>query len=131
MLVRGFVAVSLGVLSGSAFTKKRRPSSPITLAIWPLAPGANNDAKNDAQKIAHKTSVARRTLAVIAVCLIINALGKANNDFGTGYNANSFQHYSNAVNVPLVLMAPTQRSTQGEDRLAMPRLAKRCGRPAA
>src|SRR5260370_1209031 len=61
MLVRGFEAVSLGVTSGSEFTKKRRPSSSRTLAMCPLTLCANNGEKNDAEKIAQRASVARKS----------------------------------------------------------------------
>src|SRR6266478_3222052 len=97
MLVRGFEAVSLGVLSGSAFTKKRRPSSSMTLAIWPLAPFAKKDAK----KIAQSASVDLKSPAVIAVRFIIRRLPRprssicpveGHNDLATYYRINSFQH---------------------------------------
>ncbi|SRR6266852_3134577 len=67
MLVRGLEAVSLGVTSGSAFTKKCRPSSSTILAIWQLAPFAKKDAK----KIAQSASVVLISPAVIAVRFII------------------------------------------------------------
>jgi len=66
MLVRGFEAVSLGVLSGSAFTKKRRPSSSMTLAIWALALGA--------KKLAQRSSAPEINHVVIAVRLCIMPL---------------------------------------------------------
>src|SRR5882762_8136713 len=63
MLVRGFEAWSLAVNGGSAFTKNGRPASSTTLAIWPLAPRAKT--------VAQRTSVARRSPAVIAVRFFI------------------------------------------------------------
>jgi hypothetical protein len=66
MVLRGFEAVSFGVLRGSAFTKKCRPSSSMTLAIWPLAPGA--------KKFAQRTSVPEISHVVIAVRLCIMPL---------------------------------------------------------
>jgi len=45
MLLRGFEAVSLGVSQRFGVHKKRRPSSSMTLAIWPLAPGAKKFAQ--------------------------------------------------------------------------------------
>src|SRR5216684_6810973 len=110
MLVRAFEAVSLADTGGSAFTKKCRPASSTTLAIWPLAPCAKKAAKT----VAQMASVARWSPAVIAVRFIIVPLGKASNNFRTGYSGDSFQHYCAAVNVPSVLRAPTERSTLGE-----------------
>src|SRR6266480_7711084 len=63
MLVRGFEALSLAVNGGSAFTKNGRPASSTTLAIWPLAPRAKT--------VAQRTSVARRSLDMIAVRFFI------------------------------------------------------------
>src|SRR5437773_11858876 len=59
MLGRGFVAVRLIFAGASAFIKKLRPSSSTTLAMCPLTLCANNGAKNAAETIAHRTSVAR------------------------------------------------------------------------
>src|SRR5216110_1462318 len=70
MLVRGFVAESLGETGGSAFTKNCRPSSLTTLAICAFA----SFVKNDARKIAQRASVVRISLAVIAIRLIIRPL---------------------------------------------------------
>ena len=111
MLVRGFEAESLAVIGGSALIKDRRPVSSRTLAIWPLAPRANNDAK----KLAQRISVARWSHAAIAVRFIIRllprlgrggALGKANKNFGTGHYGDSFQHRREAVYAPSVLRVP-------------------------
>ncbi|SRR5258707_13897420 len=59
MLGRDFGAVRLIFAGGSAFTKKRRPSSSRTAAMCPLLLCANNGAKNEAEKIAQRASVAR------------------------------------------------------------------------
>src|SRR5713101_1044360 len=59
MLGRGFVAVRLTFAGASAFIKKLRPSSSTTLAMCPLLLCANNGAKNEAENIAHRASVAR------------------------------------------------------------------------
>src|SRR5260370_2757429 len=92
MLGRGFVAVRLIFDGGSALTKKLRPSSSTTLAMCPLPFCANNGAKNDAEKIAQRTSVVRMSPVVIAVRFIIRllprlgrvrAFRKANNNLGT------------------------------------------------
>src|SRR6202171_6831588 len=42
------------------------------------------------------------------------AMEKANINFGTHYSEHSFQQSRTAVNVPLVLRAPAERSTRGE-----------------
>src|SRR6266852_3105420 len=60
MLGRGFGAVRLIFAGGSAFTKKRRPSSSRTAAMCPLLVCANNGTKNEVEKIAQRASVARR-----------------------------------------------------------------------
>src|SRR5438105_8550081 len=102
MLVRGFVAESLGVIGGSAFTKNCRPSSLTTLAIWALA----SFVKKAAKKIAQKASVVLISPAVVAVRLIIRllaratvtpvlpgfCLGEGDNNLGTYYTADSFQY---------------------------------------
>jgi hypothetical protein len=59
MLGRGFEVVRLTFAGESAFTKKRRPSSSTTAAMCPLMLCANNGAKNEAEKIAQRVSVAR------------------------------------------------------------------------
>jgi hypothetical protein len=84
MLERGFVAVSLADMGGSALTKKRRPESSTTLAICALARGAKSVAKADAIKTAQRTSVPRRVHPLIAARLIITILapGKANFPIG-------------------------------------------------
>src|SRR5260370_1240243 len=74
MLERGFVAVSLADMGGSALTKKRRPESSTTLAICALARGAKSVAKADAIKTAQRTSVPRRVHPLIAARLIIRFL---------------------------------------------------------
>src|SRR5260370_2722965 len=111
MLGRDFEAVSLADTGGSAFTKKCRPASSTTLAIWPLAPCAKKAAK----RVAQRTGVARWSPAVIAVRFIIRllprlgrgrALGKASKNLGTGHRVYSFQHCRQAVNVPSVLGPP-------------------------
>src|SRR5713101_3544607 len=74
-------------------------------------------------------SVARWSPAVIAVRFIIVPLGKASNNFGTGYSGDSFQHYCAAVNVPSVLRGPTERSTLGRslgEWLVLRIRARRC-----
>ena len=111
MLVRGFAAESFGD-GGSAFTKNCRPSSFRTLAICAFAPFAKKDAK----KIAQKASVVLISPAVIAVRLVIplarstvtpvwpgSCLGEGDNNLGTYYTADSFQHWRFIVNVPSVL----------------------------
>src|SRR5260370_7205541 len=105
MLVRAFEAVSLADTGGSAFTKKCRPASSTTLAIWPLAPCAKKAAKT----VAQIASVARWSPAVIAVRFIIVPLGKASNNFGTAYSGDSFQHYSAAANIPSLLLSTADR----------------------
>src|SRR5467141_346308 len=70
MLARAFVALSLALTGGSAFTKNCRPSSLTTLAICAFA----LFAKKHAQKIAQRTSVPRRSHAVIVVRLFIMPL---------------------------------------------------------
>src|SRR5258708_21996 len=112
MLVRAFDAVSLADTGGSAFTKKCRPASSTTLAIWPLAPCAKKAAKT----VAQMASVARWSPAAIAVRFIIVPLGKASNNFGTGYSGDSFQHCCAAVNVPSVLRAPRRTVYAWVDR---------------
>src|SRR5260370_38343379 len=111
MLVRAFEAVSLPDTGGSPFTKKCRPASSTSLAIWPLAPCAKKAAK----RVAQRTGVARWSPAVIAVRFIIRllprlgrgrALGKASKNLGTGHRGYSFQHCPQAVNVPSVLGPP-------------------------
>ena len=99
MLVRGFAAESFGD-GGSALTKNCRPSSFRTLAICAFAPFA----KNDANEIAQKASVVLISPAVIAVRLVIPVarstvtplpgicLGEGDNNLGTYYTADSFQH---------------------------------------
>src|SRR6266852_1158993 len=72
ILGRGFVAVRLIFAGCSAFTKKRRPSSSRTVAMCPLALCANNGAKNDAEKIAQKASVARRNHPQFVALLFIH-----------------------------------------------------------
>jgi hypothetical protein len=62
--VRGFVAVSLAEIGGSALTNSRRPLSSVTLAIWELA------------GCAHTASVARTIHPAIAVRLLILCLGE-------------------------------------------------------
>jgi len=74
MLGRGFVAVRFNFAGGSAFTKKRRPSSSRTVAMCPLTLCANNGAKNDEEKIAQRASVARKSHAVIVALLCIMPL---------------------------------------------------------
>src|SRR6266849_4157707 len=59
MLGRGFEVVRLTFAGGSAFTKKRRPSSSTTAAMCPLMLCANNGLKSVEEKIAHRASVAR------------------------------------------------------------------------
>src|SRR6266436_2163053 len=115
MLVRGFTAESFGD-GGSAFTKNCRPSSFRTLAICAFAPLAKNDAK----RIAQEASVVLISPAVFAVRLIISTvtplrgfcLGEGDNNLGTYYTADSFQHWRFTVNVPSVLGLPPERSTQ-------------------
>jgi hypothetical protein len=73
--VRGFVAVSLAEIRGSALMKSCRPPWSVTLVIWALAGRA------------HTASVPRTSHAAIAVRLLISALGKLNQttySFGPG-----------------------------------------------
>src|ERR1700674_561812 len=123
MFVRGFEAASLAGAGGSAFTKKRRPPSSITLAIWPLAACA----KKKREKAAQKTSADKGSLDVTAVRFIIRplprpgrdrALGKANTKLGAYYRVSSFEHCREAVNVPSVL-GRCQVVCPGADRLAL------------
>src|SRR5437879_13829557 len=59
MLGRGFVAIRLTFAGASAFIKTLRPSSSTTLAMCPPPFCANKGAKNAAERIPERASVAR------------------------------------------------------------------------
>src|SRR6266446_1607170 len=116
MVARGLAAPNFSVARGSALTKSCRPVGSETLAIWAPARGA--------KKLARRTSVPRRSPAVIAVRFTIVRRGKANTIFATRYRVYSFRHCPVGVNVSSVLGAPAKRSTPGGERLASGRLTK-------
>src|ERR1700674_5827616 len=106
MLVRGFEALSLAVNGGSAFTKNGRPSSSTTLAIWPLAPRA--------KKVAQRTSVARRSPAVIAVRFFISLPWERQQQFWSLLLSGQFSTLPRSGQCPFSTRAAAERSTLGE-----------------
>src|SRR5229473_3855808 len=68
MVVRGLAPPNFSVARGSALTKSCRPVGSETLAIWAPARGA--------KRLAHRTSVPRRSPAVIAVRFTIVPRGR-------------------------------------------------------
>src|SRR2546421_2968529 len=118
MLVRGFEAVSLGVTGGSALTKKRRPASSTTLAIWALALCA--------ETVAQRTSVVRRSHAAFAVRFTIVPWGKANNNLEPTTERTVFNIApTRSGSMSLRYQGPPPSVLHG-DRLAMPHLANPC-----
>src|SRR6266576_4875115 len=106
MLVRGFEALSLAVNGGSAFTKNGRPASSTTLAIWPLAPRAKT--------VAQRTSVARRSPAVVAVRFFIILPWERQQQFCSLLQSGQFSTWSRSGQCPYSTRAPAERSTLGE-----------------
>src|SRR6267142_6620569 len=119
MLVRGFEAWSLAVNGGSAFTKNGRPASSATLAIWPLAPRAKT--------VAQRTSVARRSPAVIAVRFFIILPWERQQQFWSLLQNGQFSTLPHGGQCPFSTRAPRLTVYPG-DRLAMALLAKSCWR---
>src|SRR6266699_634788 len=98
MLVRGFEALSLAVNGGSAFTKNGRPASSTTLAIWPLAPRAKT--------VAQRTSVARRSPAVIAVRFFIILPWERQQQFCSLLQSAQFSTWPRSGQCPFSTRAP-------------------------
>src|SRR6266550_626792 len=107
MLVRGFEALSLAVNGGSAFTKNGRPASSTTLAIWPLAPRAKT--------VAQRTSVARRSPAVIAVRFFIILPWERQQQFCSLLQSGQFSTWPRSGQCPFSTRAPRRAVYPGED----------------
>src|SRR6266446_1674777 len=120
MVARGLAAPNFSVARGSALTKSCRPVGSETLAIWAPARGA--------KKLAQRTSVPRRSPAVIAVRFTIVPRGKANTIFATRYRVYSFRHCPVGVNVSSVLGAPPNGLPLGENAWRVVVLRSRAGR---
>src|SRR5260370_37385041 len=124
MLGRDCGAVRLIFAGGSAFTKKRRPSASRTAAMCPLLLCANNGAKNEAEKIAQRASVARISHPQFVALLSIHHASAVRQTLHSSsiHTAAIILERPIAVNPTSVLCAldlPVRHAAKGYDRLGL------------